>query len=249
LAVLALVVLPGCSSIGDLGQLDPAPVSDGIHDWVGQQAAFRGGAPISAFNLSDDEHTLRDLAFPLIEPPYDRQRWDAVVYEWGDKHSFQRALWNFDRTAYYRHLLNELDRSTAARYNQIIDDIRDDIVRLDPFFSIARRIADLDRRRAATMNQVVDLSPVERFNAQARIAENSLTIAWVHQSLNQRCAAYRFAIEHLAVAEPELAAGEADRLLTELSQQIAANDVQVVAAPRFAYASAPAAVIAQPRVR
>ena len=93
------------------------------------------------------------------------------------------------------------------------------------------------------------LSPPERFNAQARIAENSLTIAWVHTSLNQRCASYRFAIEHLAVAEPELAAGEADRLLTELSQQIAANDVQVVSAPRFAYASAPAAVITQPRVR
>jgi hypothetical protein len=249
LAVLAFVVLSGCSSIGDLGQLDPTPVSDGIHDWVGQQAAARGGAPISAFNLTDDEHTLRDLAFPLIEPPYDRQRWDAVVYEWGDKHSFQRALWNYDPTAYYRHLQNELDRSTAARYNQIIDDIRDDLMRIDPFFMAARKVADLDRRREATMAQVASLSPPERFNAQARIAENSLTIAWVHTSLNQRCASYRFAIEHLAVAEPELVAGEADRLLTELSQQIAANDVQVVSAPRFAYASAPAAVITQPSLR
>ena len=53
---------------------------------------------------------------------------------------------------------------------------------------------------------------------EARVAENSLTIAWVHASLNQRCASYRFAIERIAVAEPELAAGEADRLLTELTQ-------------------------------
>ena len=245
-AVLSFLALSGCSSIGDLGQLNPAPVTDGIHDWVGQEAAVRGGAPISAFNLTDDEHTLRDLAFPLIEPPYDRQRWDAVVYEWGDKHSFQRVLWSYDPTAYYWHLQNELDRSSAARYSQIIDDIRDDLVRLDPFFSMARKVADLDQRRQATMP---DLSPPERFNAQARIAENSLTIAWVHTSLNQRCVGYRFAIEHLAVAEPELAAGEADRLLTELSQQIAANDVRVVSAPRFAYASAPAAVIAQAPVR
>jgi hypothetical protein len=248
-AVVSLLALSGCSSIGDLGALDPHPVSDGIHDWVGQEAAFRGGAPISAFNLTDDEHTLRDTAFPLIEPPYDRQRWDAVVYEWGDKHSFQRALWNYDPTSYYRHLQNQLYRSTASRYSQIIDDIRDDLVRIDPFFMIARKVADLDRRRQATMTQMPDLSPPERFNAQARIAENSLTIAWVHTSLNQRCASYRFAIEHLAVAEPELAAGEADRLLTELSQQIAANDVQVVAAPRFAYASAPGAVITQPSLR
>ena len=42
---------------------------------------------------------------------------------------------------------------------------------------------------------------------------------------------------------------KADRLVTELSQQIAANDVQVVSAPRFAYASAPAAVVTQPRQR
>jgi hypothetical protein len=248
-AVLACLVLPGCTSLWDLGKLNPVPVNDGIHDWVGQEAALRGGAPISAYNLTEEEHTLRDLAFPLIEPPYDRQRWDAVVYEWGDKRSFQRALWNYDPTAYYRHLQNELDRSSAARYNQIIDDIRDDLVRIDPFFVIARQVADLDRRRAATMAQLADISPAERFNAEARIAENSLTIAWVHQSLNQRCAGYRFAIEHLAVAEPEIAAGEADRLLTELSQQIAANDVQVVAAPRFAYASAPAAVITPPRTR
>ena len=142
-------------------------------------------------------------------------------------------MWNYDPTAYYRQLQNELYRSTAARYNQIIDDIRDDIVRIEPFFMAARKVADLDRRREATMAQIPNLSPPERFNAQARIAENSLTIAWVHTSLDQRCASYRFAIEHLAVAEPELAAGEADRLLTELSQQIAANDVQVVAAPRF----------------
>ena len=244
---LAFLTLSGCSSIGDLGELNPAPVNDGIHDWVGQEAAVRGGAPISAFNLTDDEHTLRDLAFPLIEPPYDRQRWDAVVYEWGDKHSFQHALWHYDPTEYYRQLQNQLYRSTASRYSQIIDDIRNDLVRIGPFFVIARKVADLDRRRQATMAQVPSLSPPERLNAQARIAENSLTIAWVHTSLNERCANYRFAIEHLAVAEPELAAGDADRLVTELSQQIAANDVQVVAAPRFAYASAPAAVITQSR--
>jgi hypothetical protein len=247
LAVLSFLVLSGCSSLWDLGKVDPAPVRDGIHDWVGQEAAIRGGAPISAYNLTDDEHTLRDLAFPLIEPPYDRQRWDAVVYEWGDKHSFQHALWNYDPTLYYQKLQNQLYRSTAARYNQIIDDIRNDLVRIGPFFVIARQVADLDRRRQATVAQLVSLSPMERFNAQARVAENSLTIAWVHESLNQRCASYRFAIERLAVAEPELAAGEADRLLTELSQQIAANEVQVVAAPRFAYASAPAVVITQPR--
>jgi len=249
-ALLSLLVVSGCSSIGDLGKLDPHPVSDGIHDWVGQEAAVKNGAPISAYNLTDDEHALRDLAFPLIEPPYDRQRWDAVVYEWGDSRKFQHQLATADDpTRYYRRLQNELYRSSAARYSQIIDDIRNDIVRMDPFFTAARKVADLDRRRQTTMAQVASLSPAERFNADARIAENSLTIAWVQASLNQRCAGYRFAIERMAVAEPELAAGEADRLLTQLSQKIAANEVQVVAAPRFAYTSAPGAVITRSQLR
>ena len=52
--------------------------------------------------------------------------------------------------------------------------------------------------------------------------------------------------QHAQVPEGEDVTA-ADRLLTELSQQIAANEVQVVAAPRFAYASAPAVVITQPR--
>jgi hypothetical protein len=233
LAVLALVALAGCSSIGDFGRLDDALVTDDIHAWVGEEAATNAGAPISAYNLTDDERTLRDLAFPLIEPPYDRQRWDAVVYENGTKRSFQRKLWNFDVTAYYRHLQGELLRSSAARYNQLIDDIRNDIVRIEPFFMTARHVVDLDRRRQASMEHVADLSPPERFNAEARIGENSLTISWVANSLNQRCAGYRFALEHLAVAEPLPAAADADRILTELKQQIDAHQV-VVVTPRIA---------------
>jgi hypothetical protein len=240
IALLALPALAGCSSTADFGRLNQALVTDDIHAWVGAEAATKAGAPVSGNNLTDEERTLRDLAFPLIEPPYDRLRWDAVVYEYGTKQSFQRKLWAFDPTAYYRHLQTRLDRSTAARYNQIVDDIRDDIVRIEPFFAVARRVADLDRRRQASMDMIADLSPPERFSAQARIGENSLTIAWVRNSLDQRCASYRFALEHLAVAEPESAAAQADIVLTELKQQIDANQV-VVAAPRFA--AAPVAVV------
>jgi hypothetical protein len=237
--LLTIAILPGCSSIGDFGRLSDAVVTDDIHAWVGEEAAVRAGAPISADNLTDDERTLRDLAFPLIEPPYDRQRWDAVVYEYGTKNSFQRELSAFDPTAYYRHLQGELLRSSAARYNQLIDDIRNDIVRIEPFFMAARRVTDLDRRRESSMAQISSLTPTERVNAQARIGENSMAIAWVGKSLEQRCASYRFALEHLAVAEPQPIAADADRVLTELQQQIAANPV-VVAAPRVA--AAPAAV-------
>jgi len=230
--IIALVVLAGCSSLGDFDRLHPVLVTDDIHAWVGQEAAVRAVAPISLYHLTEEERTLRDLAFPLIEPPYDRQRWDAVLYEYGIKHEFQRELWVVDTTAYYWELQAVGHRSSMGRYNTLIDDIRNDIVRIGPFFDTAHRVLDLDRRREASIELMTDLSPVERLGALARVGENSLTIAWVQQSLAQRCAAYRFALDHLVAGEPEKIAADADIVLTQLQQKITAN--QVVPLPRFA---------------
>lgn len=230
--LLALLLLPACSSIGDFGRLQQPLVADNIHAWVGQEAAARAGAPISLANLSDDERTLRDLAFPLIEPPYDRIRWDAVLYEYGIKRKLQRDLWRRDPTAYYRHLLAANYRSTAGRYNKLMDDIHNDVVRIGPFFDLARRVVDLDRRRAASLQYLTDLAPPERADALARIGENDFTIAWVQESLADRCAGYRFALDHLAAAEPEPVAAQADIALAQLQQAVAAN--QVVAQPKLA---------------
>ncbi len=230
-ALLGLTALTACTSIGDFGRVQPDLVTDDVHDWVGREAALQSGAPISANNLTDDERTLRDLAFPLIEPPYDRQRWNAVVFEYGTDRAFRRELWIANPTAYYQHLQDH--RSTASRYSQLMDDIRDDIVRIGPFFAVARRVVDLDRRREASMAQVADLAPQERLGAQARVGENALTIAWVQHSLTERCAGYRFALEHLAVAEPASEAADVDRVLTELQQQIAAT-ANLVPVPQFA---------------
>ncbi|HTV36972.1 MAG TPA: hypothetical protein VMF12_11135 [Xanthobacteraceae bacterium] len=240
LALLGLLALTGCTSIGDFGRVQPDLVSDDIHDWVGQEAARQAGAPISTNNLTDDERTLRDLAFPLIEPPYDRQRWNAVVYEYGFDRAFRRELWIDDPTAYYMHLKESSHRSTAGRYSQLMDDIRNDIVRIGPFLAVARRVVDLDRRREASMAAVADLTPAERLSARARVGENALTIAWVQHSLTERCASYRFALEHLAVAEPDSMAADVDRVLTELQQQIAAS-ASLVPEPQFAAAPVAAA--------
>lgn len=234
LTLIGLVALAGCSSLGDYGRVNPELVTDGIHDWVGRDAARRAGLPPSTNRLTEDERMLRDLAFPLIEPPYERQRWDAVIYEYGIDRLMRRDVWAYDRTAYYAHLMERWDRSPSARYNQLSDDIRNDTVRVEPFFVVVRRVADMDRRRLASMKAVADLGPAERANAEARIAENGLVIAWVQHSLAERCASYRFALEHLAIAEPESEAGDVDLNLTQLQQRIASYNL--VAPPRFAAA-------------
>src|SRR5580704_7771252 len=163
-----LLILGGCTSIGDFGRLQPPLLSDDIHAWVGQEAAAHAGGPVSVNNLTDDERLLRDLAFPLIEPSYDRQRWDAVVYEYGQKNAFRRDLWAFDTAAYYAHLSGEFHRSSAARYNLLIDDMRNDMVRIEPFFETARRVVDIDQRREKSMQYVADLSPAERLSADRK---------------------------------------------------------------------------------
>jgi hypothetical protein len=230
-----LVLLPalaGCTSIGDFGRLDRAFVADDVHDWVGHEAAAHAGAAVSSDNLTEDERTLRNLAFPLIVPPYGRQRWDAILYEYGVKREFQNSLWIVDPTAYYRALLSADFRSTAGRYNRLIDDIRNDAVRIGPFFDIARRVVEMDRRRRESLDYLPDIAPPDRFNALARIGENSLTVAWVQHSLAQHCAGYRFALDHLVVAEPENVAAQADIALALLQQQLAANEL--IPDPRFA---------------
>jgi hypothetical protein len=247
LAILVVLLLPGCTSIGDFGRLEQPVVADNIHAWVGQEAAVRTGAPISLNNLTDDERTLRDLAFPLIEPPYDRIRWDAVVYEYGQKREFRRNLWIADPTAYYRHLIEANYRSTAGRYNQLNDDIRNDVVRTGPFFDMAHRVIEADRKRQATMNLIPDISPLDQVNALARVGENNLTIAWVQTSLAQRCASYRFALDHLVVSEPTALASQVDISLKLLQQQIAAN--QLVPPPQFALAPVDVAARPAPAVR
>ncbi len=245
--LLFLPALAGCTSIGDFGRLERPFVTDNIHDWVGQEAAGRAGALISLDNLTEDERTLRDLAFPLIVPPYDRQRWDAILYEYGVKREFRNSLWIVDPTAYYRALQRADYRSTAGRYNRLIDDVRNDAVRIPPFFDIARRVVELDRRRRQSLDYLPDISPVDRLSALARIGENTLTIAWVQHSLAQRCAGYRFALDHLVVAEPENVAAQADIALALLQQQLAAN--QLVPDPRFAALQRGAAATLPPIVK
>ena len=60
----------------------------------------------------------------------------------------------FDRTAYGRQLIDEPHRSHASRYAQLIDDVRDDITRFEPFFASATRVLDLDRKRNASLAHI-----------------------------------------------------------------------------------------------
>jgi hypothetical protein len=75
-------LLGGCALNGDFGRVRPSLVRDDMHDWVGRNAVRGIGGRPSEFRLTDEEGELRDLAYALIAPPYDRHRWDAVFAEY-----------------------------------------------------------------------------------------------------------------------------------------------------------------------
>jgi hypothetical protein len=220
MAVLTMAaMLAACAPNGDFGEVRPMLVSDGMHDWLGRDAA--GGRPTwpSSFELTDDEHQLRDLAFALIERPFDRQQWYSVAREYGAIGHDHRAP--FDRTSYASHLFESGYRSPAARYSQITDDIRNDISRLPQFFETATRVIDIDQKRRKSLAYISNLSAGERANALARIRENAALISFVGEKLTQRVASYRFALERLVIMTPMPQAAEVERVLNQLQAQVA----------------------------
>jgi hypothetical protein len=149
---------------------------------------------------------------------------------WGDYQPLPspwRQTVIFDRTAYGRNLIDEPHRSHASRYAVLIEDVRNDITRFEPFFASAVRVVELDRKRNASLKLVSELSPREYADAVARMEENTLIVQWVQQCLEQRISSYRWALERLVIQAPDTIAADADRLIGELAAQTANPPVAV----------------------
>jgi len=212
-----LVLLTGCGTYGDFGRVRPSLVNDDVHEWMGPAVARNPIDPPWRHQFTDEERRVRDLAYPLIEPPYDRQKWYSVLGEFGAG----RRDWPYpDRSAYASRLFTTAYRSQTARYNRLIEDIRNDIIRLDPFFATARYVLDMDRKRERGMAYVSRLTEEERVNTINRIEENRNIVLWVQGSLQGRAASYRVTLERMVIAAPSPVAVEAERALTLLNQRL-----------------------------
>jgi hypothetical protein len=232
-AVAGAMLLAGCALNGDFGRLRSDLVTDDMHAWVGRDAVGSIGGKPSEFRLTDDERRLRDLAFALIQPSYDRNQWNSVLAEYGLGGVHESTP--FDRTAYWTHLDVAHRRSEVSSYAQIVTDARNDVVRIEPFFATGAQVLDLDRRRADSLRYVAassGLSDAEANNALARNNENTAVIEWVCRSLKERAISYRYALERLVLSTPSSNAVEAERSLTLLKSRIGGScpDVPAVIA-------------------
>ncbi|ABD87343.1 conserved hypothetical protein [Rhodopseudomonas palustris BisB18] len=212
---LLTATLCGCSG-GDFGRTREDMRSDDMHRWLGTEVTGSVGLRASEFQLTDNERSLRDFAYPLIEPPHSRPAWKSVFGDYSAIASPWRQTPVFDRTAYGRMLIDEPHRSHTSRYAQLMDDVRNDLLRLDPFQSSGAKVVELDKKRNASLKFISDLSARERADAVARMEENALIVQWVQQSLHRRVASYRWALERLVLQAPDGLAADADRLINEL---------------------------------
>ena len=219
-ALLVTLALAGCSG-GDFWRTRDDMRNDDMHSWIGREATASVGVHPSQFQLSENERQLRDYAYPLIEPPHSRPAWKSVFGDYTTIATPWRQAPVFDRTAYGRALIDEPHRSHTSRYAQLIDDVRDDITRFEPFYATAIKVLELDRKRQASMPHISELSPREHADAVGRMQENSLIVEWVHQCLERRVSSYRWALERLVLQAPDNIAADADRLIGELAAQTA----------------------------
>lgn len=217
-AFAALSLLAGCAN-GDFKDVKPYLVRDDIHDWVASDAIVGTDTTRSGYELTDDERQLRDLAFPLIQPAYDRQQWYSIAGEYGVIGRDQRG--KFDQTAYATRLFGDRYRSPSARYARLIDDIRDDNTRLPQFFETATRVLEIDRKRRQSLAYISGLSAHERNEALRRTNENASIVSLVRTRLQQRVASYHFALERLVLMTPSPEAAQVELALNRLQDQIA----------------------------
>src|SRR5882757_3484265 len=220
LLLLAGATLCGCSG-GDFGRTRTDFRNDDMHRWLGAEATGSVGMKASQFQLADPERQLRDLAYQFIEAPLSRPAWKSVFGDYQPLPSPWRQKVVFDRTAYGRNLIDEPHRSHTSRYQQLIEDVRNDITRFEPFFASAIRVIELDRKRNASLRLISELSPREHADAAARMEENALIVQWVQQCLERRISSYRWALERLVIQAPDTIAADADRLIGELAAQTA----------------------------
>ena len=188
---------------------------------AGAYAAQHRGEPVSGAPLTDDERMLRDLAYAIIAPPVTKQKWFVTITDLRQSRMLPNNDPPFDVEKYASTLLDTPYRSATARYSRLIDDLRADSLRVTPFFTVAKRVVDMDTARERSLGGVARLTPEERETAMARIAENRMLIGWVYRRLGERSHGYKYALERLFVKTPAPAAVDAERALRAFDERLA----------------------------
>src|SRR5690348_11308212 len=245
MAVCALVLIAlslGAAGAGDLGRADPN-FWDGLLPkqlYLGPVAPLSfppSGMPHSLYPLTDDEASLREQSFSMLQPPQHREVWKTLMASWVQATVFPLDILRADPYAYANVLIGMPFASEAGRYSRLIDDVGSDYLLLGPFMVTACRVIDMNTRRARSLAHVQGFTEYEINNALARIDEDRTLIEGVELTLGDRVWSYRYAVNRLVVAVPSPLSVQAERAAERYAVQVAAI------VPYLAKCVPPAAVV------
>jgi len=208
--------LSACSTEGDFGRRQPSVLTDTLLPTAGRLAAAHNGEAASEFRLTDDEKQLRDRSWRFLMPASSRDTFGGILVEMRFVRLLPAKFVPYRPEAYFDSLMKADWRSSKPPYRRLIDDMMADRALLEPFFACAERVLAADRLREKSLPYISYLQPIERENAQARMAENQHLLWWVDDALEIRVDAYHHALERLFIELPDRSAVEAERQLTAL---------------------------------
>lgn len=224
-AALLAAISGSCAQLeGDFARPRPNVIRDEAMPVIGGAFAAVRGEPVSVFAMTDDERQLRERAYAFLAPPEGFKFLSLPVAELRASRTLPTdGALEPSPGAYTAALVSYQYRSTTARWQRLIDDIRSDRDRLGPVARVAEHVIEMDRVRRNSFDYIQSMSAPERDQAIARINENAKLIEDVRSALAQRIEIYRHAMEHLLVAQPSPIAVEAERALKSLMEKAASS--------------------------
>lgn len=220
-ALLLAALACACARIGDFERPMPSYFHDEMLPVAGAYAAQHRGEPVSGAPFTDDERVLRDLAYAIIAPPVTKQKWFVTITDLRQSRMLPNNAPPFDVEKYAGTITDTPYRSATARYSRLVDDIRADSLRVTPFFTVAKRVVDMDTARERSLGGITKLTAAEHEIAMARVAENRMLIGWVYRRLGERSRGYKYALERLFLKMPAPAAVDAERALRLYDERLA----------------------------
>lgn len=202
--LLLAVGLGACArETGDFGRAKPNALDDRVMPFVGDVVARHGRDElVSDFNRTDNEGTLRNRAWALVRAPHTEDWFGHLLVEGQRTRILPEIDSRFDPSGYYAYLRRDPFRSSEARWNRLLADMRADTGLVGPFWDEARRVRQDDRLRLRAVDGRGDVAAQELRDATARVDENARVVDWAWRALRFRLAAYRMAIDRIMVETP-----------------------------------------------
>lgn len=227
--LLALAAAACAAPAGDFGRPRPMLVNDTVLPLVGREAARLRGEPVSYAMLTDREKELRGRSYRLVMPIHRRGFLTRSKTELVRTRIWPDSFYSVDPTLYYRKLSGDGHRSSEARYNALISEIRADIMLIPAFYATVRKVCIDDARRLEALGETVALTGDEEADAIGRVHENLRVIDWALAGLRWRVESYGFALQRLRIATPSKREDLAEESLTRLAFDVEDLEAAVAA--------------------